>query len=240
MNTRSHQEESMMSRNNKPTSVSSAVRKATTAAAATALAIPLVAAGGAALASGTSTSAEGPTGSGPVKYDPVCADTGFNKWVHGADGYWYYQVNREPAVYRIGTCDLQGSDGLTYHFRDYDDARKDGKPVGSAVTGWYKRSWTGGAATWRYFDPSGAHMITGWNKIGGSWYLFAGNGDMRTGWAQDGGAWYYLGQDGAMRTGWLEEGGAWYYLHPSGRMATGRTIINGVVHWFDASGRLVS
>ena len=49
-------------------------------------------------------------------------------------------------------------------------------------------------------DASGV-MLTGWQKVGGTWYYLKGSGAMAEGWAKVGGKWYYLRPgSGAMAT----------------------------------------
>ena len=69
-------------------------------------------------------------------------------------------------------------------------------------------------------------MATGWNKLGGRWYLLdRKNGDMKTGWAKDSGKWYFLDKSsGAMKTGWIKDGGNWYYLDNNGVMASNKWV----------------
>ena len=50
---------------------------------------------------------------------------------------------------------------------------------------------------------------------------------MMTGWTKVGDTWYHLNSSGAMSTGWLLDG-AWYWLDPnSGAMATGTVTVEG-------------
>ena len=96
------------------------------------------------------------------------------------------------------------------------------------VTGWQKLG-----KTWYYMNGSGA-MVSGWNKIGGHWYFFNGNGAMLTGWQKIGGIWYYMDGSGAMAAGrWVGN----YYLRENGAMAVNCILtIGGVKYSFDAAG----
>lgn len=67
-------------------------------------------------------------------------------------------------------------------------------------------------------DASGV-MLTGWQKVGGTWYYLKSSGAMATGWQKLGGTWYYLKASGAMAKGWYKVGGKWYYSNSSGAMA---------------------
>lgn len=72
--------------------------------------------------------------------------------------------------------------------------------------------------TWYNLDPSTGVMLTGWQKIGGSWYWLESWGGMRMGWLYDGGSWYYLSGSGAMVAGWYEVSEHIYQFATSGRM----------------------
>ncbi|MDD5806566.1 MAG: hypothetical protein PUD02_04455 [Eggerthellales bacterium] len=84
-------------------------------------------------------------------------------------------------------------------------------------------------------------MATGWQKIGGAWYLFRPGGAMVTGWYQwADGSWSYSEASGAARTGWIKSGGRWYYISPSTyRTVTGTQVIGGKAYAFDSLGRMV-
>lgn len=78
-----------------------------------------------------------------------------------------------------------------------------------------------------------------WEKINGSWYVFASDSYALFGWVFDpGGGWYYCDVNTGMKTGWHEDeqDGRRYYLDPvSGVMATGWRQINGRWYYFNAS-----
>ncbi len=97
----------------------------------------------------------------------------------------------------------------------------------NALTGWQK---IGG--TWYYFAGSGA-MATGWQNVGGTWYYFKSSGAMATGWQKIGGSWYLLKSSGAMVTGWYKDGSIWYYLKSSGAMAANEWCGG---YWLNANG----
>jgi len=78
-------------------------------------------------------------------------------------------------------------------------------------------SWQESNGKWRNLNSSAQGYSTGWEQIGGKWYLFDSNGWMLTGWQKDGANWYYMLESGEMvRNGWIGD----YYLTSSGAMAT--------------------
>jgi hypothetical protein len=113
---------------------------------------------------------------------------------------------------------------------------------GVGVTGWKKIG-----ASWYYFDGNGKAK-TGWQQIGKAWYYFdpasgSNQGAMKTGWQQIGKTWYYLDpasgpNQGVMKTGWQRVGGSWYYLEGSGAMKTGWLRQGGAWYYLDGSGKM--
>jgi glucan-binding YG repeat protein len=91
---------------------------------------------------------------------------------------------------------------------------------GQPITGWNQ---IGGS--WYLMDSTGV-VQKGWQQTNGTWYLLKNDGTMATGWQQTNGTWYLLKNDGAMATGWQETNGEWYYLYSYGAMAS-NTIIDG-------------
>lgn len=88
---------------------------------------------------------------------------------------------------------------------------------------------------WGY--SNGYSMVTGWNKINGTWYYFDYNGVMKTGWFVDSdGKKYYLDQSGAMQTGVIQVEGKIYLLASSGAMQTGSVVIGKKMYYFGADG----
>ncbi len=62
-------------------------------------------------------------------------------------------------------------------------------PAGNRLTAWY------------YFNNKG-YIVTGWQKLDGTWYyLNPSNGIMMTGWQAINGKWYYMNGSGEMQTG---------------------------------------
>lgn len=102
------------------------------------------------------------------------------------------------------------------------------------VTGWQKID-----GTWYYFNSNG-DKLTGWQKIKGVWYYLKSDGAMATGWVKVNGKWYYLKSNGAMATGWIKTGGKWYYLKSTGAMATGWLKDNGKWYYLNNSGAMVT
>ncbi|MGI5958671.1 MAG: GH25 family lysozyme [Massiliimalia sp.] len=108
---------------------------------------------------------------------------------------------------------------------------------GANLTGWQKVG-----NTYYYMNSAGV-MQTGWLKLNGTYYYLNASGAMATGWVQSGGSWYYMNSSGAMCTGWVQSGGQFYYLDPGngGAMIANRTAnVNGVNHTFNASGAATS
>ena len=64
-------------------------------------------------------------------------------------------------------------------------------------------------------------MMTGWVKVGGTWYyLSPAGGAMATGWLKEGGHWYYLDRTvGARwRPGGCAFAGTWYHFADNGQL----------------------
>lgn len=80
--------------------------------------------------------------------------------------------------------------------------------------------------------------VTGWNKIGNTWYHFDDNGIMQTGWIRVNDQWYYMNESGAMQAGWINSNGNWYYMNPSGDMTTGWVNSNGNWYYINPSGAM--
>ncbi len=79
-------------------------------------------------------------------------------------------------------------------------------------------------------------MLTGWQKIGSSWYFLNSNGEMAQGWKFINNHWYYLNTSGKMQTGWLALNGKWYFLDASGKMQTGFVTVGKSQYYFYSSG----
>ncbi len=141
--------------------------------------------------------------------------TAFTGW-HKISGKWYYFDSFNGLMYCGGT--FRTADGKICSFRQNGVWRK--------PKGWQTETVTytvnGETVTdtyYSYFGSSG-YGVTGWQKLGGSWYFFS--------------------KSGMMATGWLRTGGNWYYLYENGKMATGRVKIDGITYTFSSSGALQS
>ena len=103
--------------------------------------------------------------------------------------------------------------------------------------------WVKDGSTWYYRYPDGSYKKSGWEQIGGIWYLFDGSGRMLTGWQQWDGAYYYLNASGAMFMGWLKDNNKWYYLYtesPQGKMLAGSWLHfgDGKYYYLSANGAM--
>ena len=67
----------------------------------------------------------------------------------------------------------------------------------------------------------GTPQGTGWQQIGGRWYLITKEGSFYQGWHREKGQWYFLNNSGAMVTGWVEIDGRVYCFGADGVMMTG-------------------
>ena len=74
-------------------------------------------------------------------------------------------------------------------------------------------TWENDEQGWKY--TKNGEPVTGWNQIGGSWYLMDSTGIMQTGWKQVNGEWYYLNSDGTMASNTVIDG---YKLDENGNM----------------------
>ena len=92
------------------------------------------------------------------------------------------------------------------------------------MTGWQK---VGG--TWYWIDPNSYKMATGVLDLNDGRYFLKPSGAMATGWAQDSeGSWYLASQSGAFLSGWQKSNGFWCWLDPAtSKMTTG---------WFEQGG----
>lgn len=58
-----------------------------------------------------------------------------------------------------------------------------------------------------------------------------------TGWQKIGNTWFYADSAGVIQTDWFYSGGVWYYLQePCGAMATGSCPVKGVMNYFEEGG----
>ena len=98
------------------------------------------------------------------------------------------------------------------------------------ITGWHKVG-----NTWYYFNKNGI-MQTGWLKQGNQWYYLNSSGAMVTNWQKTGNTWYYFKSNGVMQTGWLKQGNQWYYLNSSGAMVTNWQKTGNTWYYFKSNG----
>ena len=162
-------------------------------------------------------------------------------WVEMPEGFLSYAAND-------GVLCMAVKDGVLYKDSTFTDV----------LSGWVD------CDDDRLYADSQGHVLTGWRRIAGNWYLFdsngimhrgwywngyayyyldKSNGNMRTGWVSDLGSWYWLDPDngGAMATGWIKVGQNWYYLNPNngGRMVTGPLMIDGYIRTFNSDGSCI-
>ncbi len=120
---------------------------------------------------------------------------------------------------------------------------------------------------WRWIDDAYYHCLSGWQKVGGSWYYFspdtgftmatgrweiggktywfADSGKMKTGWIKEdlgeGSVfWFYAKSDGSLVGGWQQIGTKWYYFDPDGLWMErdGLRTIGPSAYYFDTSGAM--
>ncbi len=86
-----------------------------------------------------------------------------------------------------------------------------------------------------------ANTSDGWHKSDSETWTYIQNGKNVTGWVKVGGTWYYMNEDGVMQTGWQKESASetYYYFDKSGAMVTGHQVIDGVEYIFNSDGTLV-
>ena len=112
-----------------------------------------------------------------------------------------------------------------------------GDSDGQMLTGWRTIPYDGSDRDF-YFTDDG--VLTGWQKIDGSYYLLEGSGALVRGWYFGGVNTYYLGADGAMATGWQRIDGFWYLFDDDGHRLTGWQ--KPYVNWyrFDDDGKMLT
>ena len=106
--------------------------------------------------------------------------------------------------------------------------------ISEKLTGWQK---LGG--TWYYFD-SNSNIAKGWQKIDGKWYYFSDLGMMQRGWKKIDGKWYYFNSGGDMVTGWQKISNKWYYFNSGGDMVTGWQKISNKWYYFNSGGEMLT
>ena len=96
--------------------------------------------------------------------------------------------------------------------------------------------WVQNGKSWSY--KYNDQLVTGWQQIGGKWFIFDKWGVMLTGWQQADGKWYYFNADGTMATGWKKVNGNYYYFGGDGLMRRGWKKISGKYYFFNSAGHM--
>ena len=143
---------------------------------------------------------------------------------------WYYLDSSGAMVQGWRKIRYDGTMSWFY-FRTGDSG-------GQMLTGWRTIPYDGSDRDFYFTD--GGVMLTGWQKIGGSYYLLEGSGALVRGWYFGGVNTYYLGADGAMATGWQRIDGFWYLFDDDGHRLTGWQ--KPYVNWyrFDDDGKMLT
>ncbi|MDU5613387.1 MAG: cell wall-binding protein, partial [Slackia sp.] len=143
---------------------------------------------------------------------------------------WYYLDSSGAMVQGWRKIRYDGTMSWFY-FRTGDSG-------GQMLTGWRTIPYDGSDRDF-YFTDDGV-MLTGWQKIDGSYYLLEGSGALVRGWYFGGVNTYYLGADGAMATGWQKIDGSWYLFDDDGHRLTGWQ--KPYVNWyrFDDDGKMLT
>jgi glucan-binding YG repeat protein len=137
-----------------------------------------------------------------------------------------------PAIMHNGSA-VRPDPTLTYNGMtlvkdtDYTLSYANNNAVGTAqVTVVGRGNYTGTKVLSFEIQPAPpAQNLTGWNKIGDSWYYYNADHSVYLGWLLSGGSWYYLdpAQSGRMLTGLQRIGGDWFLFAggDSGNMLEG-------------------
>ena len=141
-------------------------------------------------------------------------------------------------------------------YRGTNYAAENTEHIGSGISGWIRGeggSWLYskaddsiatdeflkvGSSTY-YFNDAGA-MLTGWQKIDGSWYCFASSGAMYSNCYVGS---YWMGSDGALVTNnsttahWGSNSSGWWYVDEAGAYVRNSfKVIDGETYYFNADG----
>ena len=146
--------------------------------------------------------------------DPDAPTVREDGWTHEGGSWQYWRDNEK-------LTGIQTIEDTDYLF----DAK------GNMSVGWAKDPTS---SSWCYSKANGS-LTTGWQNIGGTWYLMGKDHLMLTGWQSVGSQTYLLGSSGDMKTGWVFVDGGWYLLDGSGVLQTGWKDINGSWYWLDPS-----
>lgn len=92
--------------------------------------------------------------------------------------------------------------------------------------GWHQYN-----GTWYYVENHAC--VTGWQKIGSSWYCFEADGKMKTGWVAYGNDWYWLSPgSGVMQINEFVDNERFYVGSDGKMLRSGWTLINGEYYYF--------
>lgn len=158
-------------------------------------------------------------------------------------GKWYYFVC-EPGDFwycEMAANDTWKIDGKQYAFNRNGSLHE--------TAGWVDlyEEWTDTngkkqkESYWVYTDSKGV-VVTGWKKIGGSWYHFDDQGYMDYNcFAEDSKGLMWLGSDGKpFYSKWLKLDEEWVYLKANGYQAMDEWVkVGGVWYFFDGAGYMV-
>lgn len=94
------------------------------------------------------------------------------------------------------------------------------------IDGWHQYN-----GTWYYVENHAC--VTGWQKIGSSWYCFEADGKMKTGWVAYGNDWYWLSPgSGVMQINEFVDNERFYVGSDGKMLRSGWTLINGEYYYF--------
>ena len=188
--------------------------------------------------------------------DGSMVDQGWNK----ISGKWYYFVKdnfgniiklcKDNCSRLYGKCNM-----FTYYYSDtFEYKGRAFRQNGDACEGWVQgvsNGYSDNKTHWYYFLQKG-EAVTGWKKIGGTWYYFVPTQTSTSGLWFDrcemvydcrisiGGKTYIFGKGGQMLTGWQKANGVWYYLSAGGEAVTGWKKISKKWYWFDITGSMAA
>ena len=92
----------------------------------------------------------------------------------------------------------------------------------------------------RYSFSENGYALTGWHKIGQTYYFFEADGAGANRMVYYNGTPYYI-QDGELKTGWVSYGGHWYYMHSDYTWARNELLeLEGDTYGFNDSGQAVA
>ena len=177
---------------------------------------------------------------------------GGKKYYFDPDSYYMYA----DGVYYASVSDGESHDTAPFFFT------ASGALAGA---GWQSIKYTDNGVSrtvWFYTNADGT-AVTGWKKIGGTWYYFNSymyaDGlykiDGQWEYFQPSGAWAAAGaangwqrsgenmrykENGSYVKGWKKIGGSWYYFDSSGNMKTGWVSSGGKWYYMSSSGAMLA